>query len=152
MADVGVIPGLVVGTIKARLAFVAVYAFGVVLAVATDPTSVINSMNVQTELLLIHFLIIVAVVSVSKAVAGFADIGVVNAGSLPLFLRESRAALLALVSTSVVLAPAAELVRIHWVGDVARVSVSIAHTPTTNFDILDTVEVPPGDCGVLTFD
>lgn len=152
MADIGGIQGLVVRAIEARLAFVAVYAFCVVLAVLADSTSVINTMDVQTQLLVIHFFIIVAVVRVSKAVAGFTDIGVVNAGSLPLVLHVSRAALLALVTTCVVLAPAVELVRVCWIGDVTRVSMSVAHAPATNVEILDTVKVPPGDCGVLTFD
>lgn len=152
MADVGGIQGLVVRAIEARLAFVAVYAFCVVPAVLADSTSVINAMNVQTQLLFIHLFIVVALIRVSKAVAGFTDIGVVNAGSLPLVLHVSRAALLTLVTACVVLAPAVELVRVCWVSDVTCVSVPVAHAPATNVEILDTVEVPPGDCGVLTFD
>lgn len=152
LTNIGRIEWLVIGSIVARLALVAVNALCVVSAVLADSASIIDAMYVQAELLLVHLFVIVAVIRVSKAVAGFTDVGVVNAGPLPLLLRVPRAALLALVAARVVLAAAVELVSVGWIGDVACVGMPIAHTPATNVDVLDTVEVPPGDGGILTFD
>lgn len=155
LAHIGSIQRLVVRPVKARLALVAVDAISIMPAVLTDASSVVDAVDVQTLLRLVHFFIVDALVRVSEAVARLADVGIVDAGAAPLVLLEPWTTLLTLRTTGVVLAPTVELVlpqRVVWIGDVAGVSVAIADTPSTDIDILDTVEIPASNCGVLAFD
>src|SRR5687768_4689207 len=75
--------------------------------------------------------------SISKLFSAltFADESVVVPRRLPCFLRESRTALLALGSASVVLAAAEKLIGIVWIGDVAEVGVSVADAAPSDADV-----------------
>ena len=62
-------------------------------------------------------------------------------GLFPLFLLESRLALLAVVAVRVVLTVADELEGIVGINDITVLGVAVAHAAPTNTDILDRVEI-----------
>lgn len=70
MTYVSRVERFVTWSVKPRLATVAIDTLGVVLAILTYTTALVITVNVQRQVLLVHFWIIDALVRVSETVAG----------------------------------------------------------------------------------
>lgn len=150
LADVGLIPVLSMWSVELVLALVTVDTFRVVLAVFANTASFVVSMDIERKPFGVNLLGVLALTGMSVAVARFAlewtSIGILA----PFLLLESGAAFGTLDAAGIVLTLAGQDARRRtWVQHVTGVCVTIAHTSSTDGNILDRVEVTSGNRRIL---
>ena len=100
-------------------------------------------MDVHAELHHVHRLVVGTLACVTIAVAGLALEPVISSVASPLLLGESILTLLTIDSLGLVLTLTLQDPGVDILG--ADVSMTIAHAPSTQADLLDGIVVSPGD-------
>jgi hypothetical protein len=103
-----------------------------VLAVETDAAAIISAIDVDTGFVASNILIITTFHRMTITLTWFADIFSIEGGWSPTFLDKTWAASVTLFATSVVHTSADQLKWIARISHITDVSVTIAHTSTTD--------------------
>lgn len=119
----------------------------VVLAVCTDSSSFVASVGIQAGSAPLHIRIVETLEGVGETLTGLTLVRLIGSRRLPWFLIEQRTTTITRLSTGVVLTLTLKSVVVRPSG-VAALSVTVTDTPSSNTDVLNTVEIPAGDAAI----